>query len=317
MSINLASILSNIVPAITGTSPANANEAKKKDGDEGTTKTGKSKDPKKQVVKQDPAEEDAVLNSRLNKALRGNQAAPQQPAVMPPPQGAFAVPGQGASSGGSSSGKGSGTSSSDAKKNNTSSSSGNSNVGSSGNSGVSSSQSFTNAGASLDPQTNKAASTLDEAINQAGDKPLLVKFGASWCVPCKQFDAQHEIQSGGQPTNIPGATLHDKGNHAILKVDVDQNLNLAEQIGVDTSGIPAFGYLYRKEDGSLGVAKSLDIAKQQHTKEAAVIKPEEPTEPVAKPKPESKEPIEHPASKGPDRQDDSDDEESPFHELQL
>ncbi|MDA1021356.1 MAG: hypothetical protein O2962_07405 [Cyanobacteria bacterium] len=51
MSINLASILSNIVPAITGTSPANANEAKKKDGDEGTTKTGKkSNDQKKQEI---------------------------------------------------------------------------------------------------------------------------------------------------------------------------------------------------------------------------------------------------------------------------
>jgi len=130
-------------------------------------------------------------------------------------------------------------------------------------------------GQGLDPKTNQAATGIDKAMNQAGDKPLLVKFGAPWCTGCNAFDAQHGITQGGQKTDIPGATLHDKGNHAILKVNVDQNSSLAGQIGVNTSTIPALGYVYRKKDGSLGIAQNLNSAQQSHTKAGDVVKPKE------------------------------------------
>lgn len=126
----------------------------------------------------------------------------------------------------------------------------------------------------LNPKTNQAAAGLDSVMQGVNDKPLLVKFGASWCGGCNTFDTNNGITSGGEKTNIPGATLHDKGTYSILKVDTDTNTSLAGQIGVDTSTIPALGYAYRKQDGSIGIAQSLSEAQTEHTKTGDVKIPE-------------------------------------------
>mgnify|MGYP000216616701 CR=1 FL=1 len=67
------------------------------------------------------------------------------------------------------------------------------------------------------------------------DKPVLVKFGAEWCGPCKQIGPILEELSDEMA-----------GKVKVAKVDVDANQNAAMSMGV--RGIPA---LFIFKDGEV------------------------------------------------------------------
>lgn len=328
MPINLANILNNIGPAITGISPANGKPAKKKDGDEDTTETGKSKDPKKQVVIKDAASEAAVENSRLNKALQANQTAPQQPAVMPPPQGAFAIPGQGASSGGggSSGGKGSGG------KGSGGSSGGSSGSGSSG-SGASSGSGCSSCGTSADWTGNTAAvdvskvdgydpqasygnntikSSLDgedpKARSKANpEKTISVTFSMTGCGPCLGLEGQMQgakaLPAKFDPSKVEMYQLKDQFDVADSYGVKSYPTTIIFKNGEELARVGG------NDPGSIenGIAATLPLKEDSKAPEGT----------AAQPAPQPTEPIDHSASQGPDLQDDSDDEGSLFQELKL
>ncbi|MBT6843178.1 MAG: thioredoxin family protein [Candidatus Melainabacteria bacterium] len=320
MPINLANILNNIGPAITGISPANGKPAKKKDGDEDTTETGKNKDPKNELALKDTAGEAVAENSRLKNVLQGNQAAPQQPAVMPPPQGAFGVPGQGASSGGggSSGGKGS------------------SGKGSGGSSGGSSGSGCSSCGTSAgsadwtgntaavdvskvdgyDPQAsygnNTIKSSLDgedpKARSKANpEKTISVTFSMTGCGPCLGLEGQMQGAKA-----LPAKFDSSKVEMYQLKDQFD----VADSYGVKSypttiifKNGEELARVRGNDPGSIenGIAATLPLKEDSKAPEGT----------AAQPAPQPTEPIEHAASQGPDLQDDSNDEASPFQELKL
>ncbi len=63
--------------------------------------------------------------------------------------------------------------------------------------------------------------TFDQALTDAGDKPVLVDFFATWCGPCQM--AAPVIDKLGQDYD---------GKAVIAKVDVDDNGDLASRYGV-------------------------------------------------------------------------------------
>lgn len=73
--------------------------------------------------------------------------------------------------------------------------------------------------------TDKA--TLDKYIK--GDKPVIVKFSATWCPPCKAIAPMYKKQSS-----------EFKGKVAFLAVDINDALELAQKHAVN--GVPTFLY---------------------------------------------------------------------------
>lgn len=64
---------------------------------------------------------------------------------------------------------------------------------------------------------------FDQTINQ--DKIILVKFGATWCPPCRDVDQELKTLAGQLPDDVE-----------VLKIDVDENPELAQRY--DISSIP-------------------------------------------------------------------------------
>jgi len=64
-------------------------------------------------------------------------------------------------------------------------------------------------------------SNFEQALKDAGDKPVLVDFYAQWCGPCKM----------AAPI-IDELADQYQGKAVIVKVDVDENQALAGQYGV-------------------------------------------------------------------------------------
>lgn len=91
-------------------------------------------------------------------------------------------------------------------------------------------------------------------------RPVLIDFGADWCVDCVVLDELY-----GRPAVAP---VLAKGFH-VVKVDVgewDKNLDVAaEYVNLDTSGIPALVVItpngkvaYASNDGEFASASSMD-----------------------------------------------------------
>ncbi|MFC5204505.1 thioredoxin family protein [Streptomyces sp. NPDC048448] len=89
-----------------------------------------------------------------------------------------------------------------------------------------------------DPKAN-AAADIETALRVARQdgRPVLVDFGADWCLDCRVLNARFK-ESG------PSALL---AKYHVVKVDVgdfDHNLNVAERyVDLRTSGIPALTVL--------------------------------------------------------------------------
>lgn len=64
---------------------------------------------------------------------------------------------------------------------------------------------------------------FEEIVNQ--DKLVLVKFGATWCGPCRSVDEELASLAGELPSDVE-----------VLKIDVDENPDLAQEFQI--TGIP-------------------------------------------------------------------------------
>ncbi|MCM2374274.1 thioredoxin family protein [Aporhodopirellula aestuarii] len=77
--------------------------------------------------------------------------------------------------------------------------------------------------APTEPAEAVTQTRFDQTINQ--DKLILVKFGATWCPPCRDVDQELKMLSGQLPEDVE-----------VLKIDVDENPELAQRYGI--SSIP-------------------------------------------------------------------------------
>ncbi len=76
------------------------------------------------------------------------------------------------------------------------------------------------------PSLSKSVAVpTDFDTNMDSDKLILVKFGATWCPPCRAVDSELEQLAGQLPADVE-----------VLKIDVDENPELAERYGI--FGIP-------------------------------------------------------------------------------
>ncbi|TWT74382.1 thioredoxin family protein [Allorhodopirellula solitaria] len=73
------------------------------------------------------------------------------------------------------------------------------------------------------PAPAKTPAQFDTDIDS--DKLVLVKFGATWCPPCREVDRELEALSGQLPADVE-----------VLKIDVDESPELAQRYGI--SSIP-------------------------------------------------------------------------------
>ncbi len=74
-----------------------------------------------------------------------------------------------------------------------------------------------------EPKQSISQASFDTTINQ--DKLILVKFGATWCPPCRDIDRELTNLAGQLPADVE-----------VLKIDVEENPELAKRY--DISGIP-------------------------------------------------------------------------------
>lgn len=74
-----------------------------------------------------------------------------------------------------------------------------------------------------EPAQSVSPASFDQTINQ--DNLVLVKFGATWCPPCRDIDRELLALDGQLPADVD-----------ILKIDVDENPELMKRYGV--TGIP-------------------------------------------------------------------------------
>lgn len=82
-----------------------------------------------------------------------------------------------------------------------------------------------------------------EKVVIQSDVPVMVDFFATWCMPCKMISpAVEEISQSME------------GKAKIVKVDIDESLELAEKYGI--TGVPTLLYFKegRLEDSIVGVA---------------------------------------------------------------
>ncbi|SMP65387.1 thioredoxin [Neorhodopirellula lusitana] len=77
--------------------------------------------------------------------------------------------------------------------------------------------------APAEPAAAISPAKFDQVVSQ--DKLVLVKFGATWCGPCRQVDAELNSLNASLPADVE-----------VLKIDVDENPELAQQYQI--SSIP-------------------------------------------------------------------------------
>jgi len=85
---------------------------------------------------------------------------------------------------------------------------------------------------SAEPTVAISPARFNEIVNQ--DKLILIKFGATWCGPCRSVDKELKSLAGELPADVE-----------VLKVDVDENPDLAGEFQI--TGIPRMMLVRRGE----------------------------------------------------------------------
>lgn len=76
------------------------------------------------------------------------------------------------------------------------------------------------------PTVNVPAETIEQVVGSADDQNLvLVKFGATWCGPCRQVDKELASLEPTLPEEV-----------RLVKIDVDEQPEIAAKFGIQ--GIP-------------------------------------------------------------------------------
>lgn len=83
---------------------------------------------------------------------------------------------------------------------------------------------------------NADNNSLRKVLEENKDKPVLLNFWAPWCGPCRMFHPQLEQLASNYSNKLK-----------VVKIDVDQNPDLAAQYGV--MGIPHSRIIY---NGNVG-----------------------------------------------------------------